>query len=448
MIPSTGWLRLGHACPEIRSDKSGHPGYAYVAVPNMPPRGLCAGKNALRYVRYFTVIRRLEVALLGESSRVYGRNALQGIAAYAKAHGPWLIHHHGQILGNTVPPWLRKWKGDGIIARIESRRLYGKLQRLDVPIVDVRCRYDFEGVPAIGGDNLAVGRMATEHLLEREFQHYAYCGFAGVNYSEMRRRHFSECLAERGFSLKTWEDSAAHGEAATPTIEMQGLKHDAGMRSWVKSLPKPVGIFASNDVRAQQVLNACGFCGIAVPDEVAVLGVDNDEVICDLCCPPLSSIELNTRKIGYEAAALLDRLMHGATRPDANLYIPPIGVVARDSTDAVAIPNGATASAVPFIRQCAVRGITVADVLEHAGCSRSTLERRFVKYLGRTPGEEILRVQLQRVKHLLVSTDYPLARIAQLAGFNYVGHMCNLFKRKMNQTAGQYRREMKAKAGS
>ncbi len=385
--------------------------------------------------------KRCEVALLVESSRAYGRGLLRGIAQYTQAHGHWATRHHERALGDSAPGWLKKWSGDGVIARIDSEGLLKQIQKLDVPTVDLRLLFDVENIPRVGVDNVAVTRMAADHLLERKFEHYALCGFAGIDYAEQRRKFFTEYLEGLGYKVDVWMGGQSGGRPTTTQIEARGLVQDIALEKWLDELPKPVGIMATNDVRAQQVLAACDNCGISVPDEIAVVGVDNDPVICELCHPPLSSIQLQNERMGYEAAALLDKIMQGQEQEEYRRRWPPSGIITRQSTDVVAIPDSATAAAVHFIREHACDGIAVDAVFRHVAVSRSTLERRFATYLDSTPRAEIVRVQIQRVKQLLTGTDYPLAKIAQLAGFNHVEYMCSLFKNRVGQTAGQYRKE-------
>ena len=391
--------------------------------------------------------KRCEVALLVESSRVYGRGLLRGIAQYTQAHGHWATRHHERALGDNAPEWLTKWRGDGIIARIDSEELLKQIEKLDVPTVDLRLLFDVESIPRVGVDNIAVTRMAADHLLERKFEHYALCGFAGVDYAEQRLKYFTEYLSGLGYEVDAWMGGQSAGRPTTSQIEARGLVQDVDLEKWLDALPKPIGLLATNDVRAQQVLTACGNCGISVPDEIAVLGIDNDPIVCELCHPPLSSVQLQNERMGYEAAALLDKMMQGQSTEEYNRRWPPSGIVTRQSTDVVAIPDAATAAAVHFIREHACDGIAVDDVFRHAAVSRSTLERRFATYLNSTPRAEIVRVQIQRVKQLLMGTDYPLAIIAQLTGFNHVEYMCSLFKNREGQTPGKYRKEQKKLRG-
>jgi LacI family transcriptional regulator len=208
---------------------------------------------------------------------------------------------------------------------------------------------------------------------------------------------------------------------------------------WLEQLPKPVGIMACNDIRGQQVVNACRHLGLLVPDEVAVTGVDNDEVLCELSDPPLTSVAPNTGRIGYEAAALLELMMKGGERPKVPIAIPPLGIVTRRSTDVLAIPDRPIAAALRLIREHACDGIRVPDLLKVAALSRSVFERRFVQAVGRSPKAEILRVQLARARQLLTETDVPLPQVAERCGFKHPEHFSTIFREKTGTPPGQFR---------
>ena len=383
--------------------------------------------------------RARRVALLIESSRGYGRGLLHGIAEYLRSRGPWTLSFERHGLYQRVPAWMRDWHGDGIIARVENRGLATAIHRLRVPSVDLRGRLRDLPMPAILTDDAAGTRLAAEHLLERGFRRFAYCGFAGLSYSAERLRVFSETVQAAGYPCATYLPPARCRRGDTEQVDQQALAYEKDLARWLRTLPRPVGVMAGNDARGQQILNACRDLGIAVPDELAVVGVDNDEVLCELCHPPLSSVAPNTRKIGYEAAALLDRLMAGEPPPTEPIYILPLGVVARQSTDILSFEDRAITAAVRFIREHACEGITLEDVLARVPVSWGTLERQFHKILGHTPKAEMVRVQLDRVKQLLVETRLSLKEIAARAGFRHPEYMCALFKSKTGKTPGQYR---------
>jgi LacI family transcriptional regulator len=382
-----------------------------------------------------------KVALLVEWSRIYGRGVLRGIGKYVAAHGRWKVYHTERGLSDGAPSWLRHWKGDGIIARIENRKLTSQIKQLGVPVVDLFEHEDMGKWPAVLTDNRVIARLAAEHLLERGLRHFAYCGLPGIFSSDDRCGHFVRFLKERGFAAAVYDPPRRHRKEQIAASEDIELQYEESVAEWLRSLPKPLGLMACNDLRAHQILMACNDIDVAVPEEVAVIGVDNDEVVCELSQPPLSSIEQNPEEAGYQGAALLDRLMDGQSPPAEESLVEPRGVVARQSTDIVAAADGDVAAALRFIREHACDGIGVHDLLTHVPLSRRTLERRFLDLLDRTPREEIVRVQIGHVKRLLTMTAHPLARIAELTGFRYVESMCVLFKNATGMTPGQYRRE-------
>jgi LacI family transcriptional regulator len=384
-----------------------------------------------------------QVALLVESSRIYGRGVLRGIGKYVQAHGRWKVYHTERKLSEVAPPWLRTWKGDGIIARIENQRLARRLRQLKVPVVNLFEREDLADLPAVLTDNDAIARLAAEHLIQRGLEHFAYCGFPIVYSSDERCSCFVRHVAAAGYKVNVYSSGRRRPNISIAASEDYALRREDTLARWILSLPKPVGIMACNDLRAQQVLMVCDGGGLAVPDEVAVIGVDNDEVICGLAQPPLSSIEQNPEQVGYQAAALLDRLMQGEAPPRGPIVVEPQGVVARQSTEFVAVADADAADALHYIREHACDGIDVDDVVAHVPLSRRTLERRFAALLGRSPKEAIIAAQLEHVKRLLAMTDYPLAKIAQLTGFQYVESMCSLFKKTTGRTPGRYRHEIR-----
>jgi LacI family transcriptional regulator len=390
--------------------------------------------------------RRLRIALLIGASRQYRRDLLCGIADYSRVHGPWSFYHEEQIRGGVEPRWLKSWEGDGILARLESERHVEAVRAKGLPTVDLLGRYEVEGIPSFDNDSMAVARLGAEHFLERGFAHFAYCGLPGLHYSDNCEASFIEVLSQAGRDVHVYRGPVRRA-ASVANAEEEGILREGHLAQWLESLPRPVGLLACNDLRAQQVLNACGACGLAVPDDVAVLGADNDEVLCGLSDPPLSSIDPDARRMGREAAALLARMIEGEPPPRAKILIEPVGVVTRRSTDVLAIADRTVAAAVQYIRDRATEGLGVEEVLRRVRLSRSTLERRFAKYLGRSPKAEILRVQLQQVRQFLAETDYPLNKVARLAGFGHVENMCNLFKRRFGVTPGRYRQRARFSAG-
>ncbi len=384
------------------------------------------------------MINRPRVAVIVETSVVYGRRIHLGIAHYVRSHRPWSIFLEQRELGASPPTWLKRHRWDGIISRPTDRRLAAMFRAMGVQVVDLNDLHDDLGLPRIHSDDAAIGRLAAQHLLERGFRHFAFCGFTGERWSVERREGCLAALREAGCTCAIHESYWRGPLAQTWDREQDRIAR------WVARLPKPLGIVACNDLRGHHALDACGRAGLAVPEEVAVIGVDDDELLCEMCDPPLSTVVPGAERIGYEAAELLDRLMTGTSCPTTERLIEPLGVVTRQSTDVLAIPDADVAAAVRFIRERACEGIRVADVLRHIPLSRSLLERRFRRYLGRSPQAEIRLVQVKRAKQLLAETDLPLRTIADLSGFEHVEYLCVVFKRLTSQNPGAYRKAVRS----
>lgn len=379
---------------------------------------------------------RPKVALLIEMSGIYGRQILDGIARYVRSHRPWSVFLEQRELRAPPPPWLLRAQWDGILCRSTDRRLARTLLKRKIPTIDLNDIYGDLGLLRIWSDHREIGRIGAEHLLERGFQHFAFCGFAKETWSDLRCEGFVKTIRAARHSCELYRSPCSGSHAPEWTADQENIGR------WISGLPKPVGLMACNDVRGQQVLNACRSVGVAVPEEVAVVGVDNEKVLCELCEPPLSSVAPNPERIGYEAAELLDRLMAGDALPMDERLIAPIGVVVRQSTDVLGIADPEIAAAVQYIREHACSGVTMRDVVGHLAVSRSLLERRFRKFVGRSPQEEIRLVRLKRAKQLLTETDLTLDAIAKLAGYIHPEYMSVVFKRMTGQTPGEFRRQV------
>ena len=378
------------------------------------------------------------VALLIESSRSYGRGLLRGIAQYVRTHENWSLRHQELSIDASPPLWLRDWDGNGILARIETLKMADVIRSLGIPTVDLRSSHKVAGIPRVDTNDRAVVRLAVDHLRDRGFRRFAFCGFQRTDYSVRRLTFFLERVRGLGLDAEVYESPGAR-RPTTAGAELRGMLDETGVGRWLCGLEKPVGLMACNDIRAQQVLDACKRADVDVPDEVAVIGVDNDDVICPLCDPPLSSVEPDTERIGYEAASLLESMMNKETHPAGTTLIPPSGVVTRRSTNILPVEDRVAASAYRFIREHACEGISVSDVLQAVSVSRRSLERRLRHHFHRTPLQLIAEFKLQRIKRLLQETDYTLERISRLTGFNYVEHMAVVFKHKTGLPPGKYR---------
>lgn len=380
------------------------------------------------------------VAVLVDTATGWGRRLVRGVLNYSQ-HGTWYLWIKSG--GQETPLWLPPdWRGDGIIARIGTPAAARRVRAVGVPTVNISA-IELPGVdfPRVATDLVAAGRMAAEHLLDRGFVHFAYYGLTHRAYVDRHYRGFAQAVAAVSNDCPffgTTSDSGAGTRTAWSTRQ-------SSLARWLKSLVKPVAVVTWTTELGRELIQACRREGLLVPEQVVVLAADNDELLCEACSPSLSGIALTSERIGFEAARLLDRLMRGEPPPPGPLLLEPTGVVARQSTDTLAVDDPDLARAVAFIRSHATDPIQVADVLREVPVSRRWLERRFREVLGRGPAAEIRRVRLARAKSLLAETDLPVPEVARLAGFGAREYLAAVFKAELHTSPRQYRNRTQAR---
>jgi LacI family transcriptional regulator len=360
---------------------------------------------------------------------------LKGVAHFERNHQLWVGFLDDEARAEKDPQWLRSKKWDGVISRHTTPALVQACAELKLPLVDLNDTNPFPGVPKIRPDNVGIGHLGAEHFIERGHRHFGFTGFANNGWSRERRDGFVEALRLAGRACDVFD--VKYPGDYTPFWDSQQIE---ALVDWLKALPKPVGIMACNDMRAQQILSATHAARILVPEEVAVLGANNEPIRCELAYPPLSSVCPNAFQSGYKAAEILAGLMAKRQPECHDLRIEPLGVATRPSTDALAIDDRSVATALSYIRQKACAKLSVEEVVKNAYTSRSQLEKKFRKHLGRSPQAEIRRVQVAKIKQLLQETDFPLKRIAEMAGFEHVEYMSVVFKRLTGDSPGAFRR--------
>lgn len=375
------------------------------------------------------------VAIIMKVNMIYDRGIVEGIADYMRRVGRWSVYFEAEPL--TKMPNLRAWHGDGVIADLDDELVARAIRKLDVPVVGVGGGGGAADpdLPYVDTDNEQIGQLAAEHLLERGFRRFAFCGWPSrpTNpWSRQRETAFLRRVQDAGCACSVFRGRSSN--ARRWEVLQQALT------DWLGTLLRPVGLMASDDIRARHVLEACRRANLSVPDDVAVIGVDNDELVCELATPPLTSVIQDTRRIGFEAARTLDRMMSGDSH-DANWQvIAPVGIAARQSTDTTAMDDRLVAASVQFIRNHVAEGICVDDVLEQVGISRTALDQRFKQSLGRTVHAEIDRVRLNLARNLLTGTDLPLSVVADRAGFSNAPYMSAVFHKQLGQRPGSLRR--------
>ena len=368
-----------------------------------------------------TKMARSAVALLIETSNAYSRELLQGIRDWSTSHSHWAIHLTEQGRGAAPPPWLKDWRGHGIIARIENPAIARAVLATGLPTVNVSASGLAPELPSVVSDSFRVANMAAEHLLERGFHHFAFVGDRRFAWSLNHQKNFAARLRSAEY------DCAIFDANLTNLADWEGERRS--LAAWLQRLPKPVGIMACYDVRGQQVLNVCRDLGLKVPDEVAVIGQHDDELLCELCDPPLSSVIPNPRQAGYEAAVLLDRLLRNCPPEKLRIEVPPLGVTTRQSTDLVAVADPRLATAMRFIRAKACEAITVDEIACISGMSRSLFERKFRQSFGTAPWEHVLNLRIRQARLLLARTSLGMAEIAERTGFTTAEHFSASFKK-------------------
>jgi len=398
----------------------------------------CAGRGTIGRV---PSPRVKQVALAFPIGVPYTERITRGVVEYAREHGPWHFAFSPEAV--TVPVESLAGHVDGILAFASSRAEARRVARLGLPAVNLSGALPAAGLPVVTVENRAVGRMAAEHLMERGFRRFAYYGVGDVSYGRERGAGFVEAVRAAGHACEVC--FARSGlDRGRPSLVDRGQ-----LRAWLRRLRPPVGLMAVHDYRARVVLEACATLGLRVPDEVAVIGVDDDVTLCELATPSLSSVALPGLEIGRRAAELLDRLMRGERPPAQSILVPPRDLVARRSTDVLAFEDPAVAELVRLIHERLGEPLNVAQVAGEAGVSRRLVERRFRAALGITPHDYISRARVDRAKRLLVAAPQPsLKDVAARCGFTDARRMTQAFRRVEGMTPAEFRSRTPSQNGA
>ena len=364
----------------------------------------------------------------------HGRALLRGVMRFANARRCWLLHEElrggfsekfhwpqctGSIFSGGAPGLLDAIRGN-------SRYLVQCSGSADPAIS-----------PVVSADDRAVGAMAARHLMECRLVHYGFYGRPLDKFSIMRHRGFVEALAEKRYSCNV-------SPVGWPEIYLWASRsHWKGLQAWLTGLPKPVGILACDDMAAHDLAAACLHANISVPEQVAIVGVNNDDLLCESSWPPLSSVEVDFVHVGFLAAQLMHALINGQAIPAAGreIRVPPKGVARRMSSDVLAVNEPQLADAIRFIRHHACDPCSVKDVLRQVPVGRRWLERHFLEKVGRTPHDEIIRVRVENAMRLLRHPEENLEHVSDICGFSAVPNMVRTFRQVLGFTPAAYRRE-------
>ncbi len=376
------------------------------------------------------------IALAFNRDPSYWRRILRGMLSLEIARSEWELHG---VPGLTLDHLdrLRRWRPDGIIANITDAEMENTLRQLDVPVIDVSNHRTSGSLAGVGVDHAAVGRMAANHLVELGFRDFAYFGDSSWESCDQQLEGYKQALIDNGLS----------GEVSTspplPRLDMSQAwtSADDVLAEWLASIPRPFGLLLGDDEWGLWITQVAHRAGLRVPEDVAMIGVNDDSLHCDMATPALSSIKVPLSRIGYEAGVMLDKRMKGEHVDNAWIKLPPLGISPRQSTSVLAVDDPDLSAAVKFVESASHRPISVDDILDIVPVSRRQLERKFREHLGRSPLQEIRRAHLNKAKSLLAETDATLQEVADRSGFGNMYHLCRVFKRETGETPITYRRK-------
>jgi len=377
------------------------------------------------------------IALLFNANKVYDRQLIAGVGAYlTSTRVSWELFMEEDFRFRLTG--LAQWHGDGIIADFDDPQVCETLREVDVPVVGVGSSYADDasypaGIPYIATDNRELVRLGYQHLIEQGLEHFAFYSLPaepGNRWAQERERLFEGMLARDGLSCHTYRGHATSAACWNEATE--------DLTTWLQSLPKPVGILAATDARARQMLQACMMADIAVPDEVAIVGIDNDPLAQTLCRIPLTSVQQGTEEMGRTAAHVLHRMLHGADCSDTRVLVPPEGLHVAASSMLHTVRSPYVMRALHYIRQYACLGIKTDQVSDYVGVSRSMLEEHFRRNLKRSVHQEILRHKLALAQDLLRDGGHPMADIAVRCGFTSVQYLYTVFRRELGCTPREF----------
>ncbi len=374
-----------------------------------------------------------KVALAFPMAHAHLAQVTAGIKDYAQQHGDWRLAVAPETLGMSLSS-LRGWPGDGVISLVNRRSEARAAKRLSVPVVNISGAIADAELPCVTDEHRTIGHMAADHLLECGFRRFAYYGLRGVLYAQERGRGFVDRVQQHG-------GTCAVLEAPSSLTRAWPWQHWAEpLEQWLRTLEPPVGLMAALDMRATIVVDACHRIGLRVPDDVAVIGVNNSTLICELSHPPVSSVARDGYEIGRLAAVMLDRLMAGKRPKRREIHVPPLRAVKRGSTDVLAIEDPDVATVVRFVREHVGERFGVEMLARLVPVSRRRLEQRFKRALGRTPHEFICRTRVEQARQMLTDPARPrLYQIAAACGFRDTMRFRIVFQRLTGTTPAAYR---------
>ena len=381
----------------------------------------------------------IKIVLLSDFSEEYNKNLLRGITRYSKDHGPWTFckmpTYYRETIGiDGILKWAKEWEANGIIGQFYNGEEVAKFTKAKIPVIAQDFKERFTDIPNITGAYRQTGALGADYFLKKGFKNFAFYGFGNIVWSRERAEGFEERIQEAGFDVHYYEHKDARG------IDLWYYKPSA-LSDWLKSLPKPIALMACDDNQGHHITEAARHAGIRIPDELAVLGVDNDEMICDLSDPPLSSIELDSEKSGYEAARLMEQMIEDDVCYADDIVVNATQVITRHSTDIFASKDKYIVSALKYIHGNLDKNLKVDQVLKEVPLSRRSLEKRFIMTTGYPVYEYIYNQRIEKFTQKLLETDMTIFEIALDLGLSDSKNIARQFKQIKGVTPMEYRKQ-------
>jgi LacI family transcriptional regulator len=381
----------------------------------------------------------IKLILLSDFSEEYGKNLLRGITRYSKDHGPWTFckmpAYYRETIGiDGILQWAKEWEADGIIGQFYNDEEVQKFTRAGIPVIAQDFKERFTDIPNITGAYHETGRLAADYFLKKGFKNFAFYGFNNIVWSRERAEGFEERIQEAGYTVNHYQLNESK------TTDLWYYRSSA-LSDWLKSLPKPIALLSCDDNQGHHITEAARHAGIRIPDEVSVLGVDNDEMICDLSDPALSSIELDTEKGGYEAARLMEKMVKSKVLSAPDVIVKPTQVVTRQSTDVFASKDKYVVNALKYIHGNLDKNLKVDQVLREVPLSRRSLEKRFMLTTGYPVYEYIYNQRIEKFTQKLLETDMTIFEIALDLGLSDSKNIARQFKQIKGVTPMEYRKK-------
>ena len=380
-----------------------------------------------------------KIILLSDFAEDYGKNLLRGIARYSKEYGPWTFcrmpgYYRDSIGIDGILAWAKEWKADGIIGQFYNSEEVGKFTAAHISVIAQDFKERFQDIPNITGAYKETGRMAADYFLKKGFKNFAFYGFRNIVWSRERAEGFKERIGEAGYDVRLYERTDSRA------VDLWHYKPST-LNKWLKSLPKPVALMSCDDNLGNHITEASRLIKIKIPDEIAVLGVDNDEMLCELSDPPLSSIGLDTEKRGYEAARLMHHMIEKGEGSYDDIVVQPTQVISRVSTDIFASADKYIVDALRYIHENLDKNLKVNQVLKEVPMSRRSLEKRFAMTTGYPVYEYIYNKRIERFTQKLLETDMTIFEIALDLGLSDSKNIARQFKQIKGLTPIAYRKK-------